>query len=184
MAEMTTTVKAFWQAYLDQVADRSSAEARFCEAYQIGNSAAAADEGARLILEGQKTATSMLAAELTGPEAIQLQAGSLSIVLNGRGEPVCVVETIRLERKRFGEVDEVFAKAYGEWDRTLATWRRHNMAYYKPVAEALGLRADDSLALMCEWFRVVYPIRSEDFPANGPLGMSSEMNIIPDGNGE
>ena len=43
MVEMTAPVNAFWQAFLDQAADPASAEARFCEAYQIGDTEAAAD---------------------------------------------------------------------------------------------------------------------------------------------
>ena len=42
------------------------------------------------------------------------QVGDLSIVVDGSGRPVCMIETVELEIRPFGTVDEAFAYAYGE----------------------------------------------------------------------
>ena len=46
--------------------------------------------------------------------------GALSVVLDGRGEPICVIRSVKVEVRPFGEVDEAFAWVEGEGDRSLA----------------------------------------------------------------
>ncbi|MEE8302829.1 MAG: ASCH domain-containing protein [Candidatus Tectomicrobia bacterium] len=64
------------------------------------------------------------------------EVGSLSIVTDGRGDPVCVVETITVDMKGFAEVDATFAYDYGAWDRTLETWRAHCWKFNAPRSHA------------------------------------------------
>lgn len=42
------------------------------------------------------------------------------------GEPLCVLEVTAVEIKSFNAVDEQFAFAYGEGERTLADWGQDN----------------------------------------------------------
>jgi uncharacterized protein YhfF len=49
--------------------------------------------------------------------------GERWIVLDGRGEPRCVIETTGVTYRRFNEVDASFARDEGEGDRSLAYWR-------------------------------------------------------------
>jgi len=83
--------------------------------------------------------------------------GSLSIVTDGRGGPVCVIETLAVEVKAFADVDEIFAYDYGEWDRTLETWRARCWEFNAPRCHALGKVPTPEMPLVCERFAVVYP---------------------------
>ena len=157
MTALAANIEAFWQTYLGTVADPAAVRDRFYEPFQIGDNATAATAGAALIRQGIKTATSSLQLEYEHSGAPLPYVGALSIVLDGGREPVCLVETIRLEATPFHMVDEAFARAYGEWDRTLARWRAECWAYYAAQARALGIELDEELILLCEWFRVVYP---------------------------
>ncbi|WP_163369291.1 ASCH domain-containing protein, partial [Enterobacter hormaechei] len=51
------------------------------------------------------------------------RVGEVSVILDGRGEPACAIETTAVARMRFSEVDQAFAFEEGEDDRTLASWR-------------------------------------------------------------
>lgn len=143
---------ALWRAFL--AAPDTPVDARFYDVMSIGPTPTSADAGARLILSGAKTATSALIEDLgdIGPPPI----GSYSIVLDGRGRAVCVVRTVALTLCRFRDIDAAFARAYGEWDGTLATWRRKVGAYYAARATVLGIDWSEDGELLCERFTVVH----------------------------
>ncbi len=84
--------------------------------------------------------------------------GSLSVVLDAAGRGVGVVETVAIDRVRFGEVAEGFAALSGGRDGTLATWRREcGGARHARVAARLGVSCGEDTALACEVFRLVRP---------------------------
>jgi len=124
--------------------------------FRFGSTPAGADELLALVLAGTKTTTSLAvaAAGVTG-EPLPF-AGSLSIVLDGAGRPRCVIETIEIALQPFSAVDEAFAHAYGEGDRTREWWLREMGDYYREEFAALGLPADADPELCCERFRVVH----------------------------
>lgn len=120
--QLSPDTERFWRQYLDAAPDASSARRWFYEAFRIGTTADDADDGALLITRGRKTATSSLLWEYEGQHKPLPQVGSLSILENGRDQPVCVVQTTELVTRPFREVDQLFAYDYGEWDRSLKTW--------------------------------------------------------------
>ena len=150
-------LEKYWQDYLKTLTEPADAETRFFGSFQIGDSKASADEGARLVLQGLKTATSSLIWEYEGSDVEAPRIGSLSILLDGDGEPVCIVETTQLLERPFMEIEESFAVAYGEWDRTLESWRTHCWNYYARRAGRLGRTPTRQMVLLCEWFSVVFP---------------------------
>jgi histidinol-phosphate aminotransferase len=145
---------AFWQAYLATVADPAEAQRRFWEAFSVGDTPESAAAGAELILRGEKTTTSSLLSGFEARSEPVPTPGALSILEDGLGEPVAIIETFRVEIQPFHAIDADFAYAYGEWDRTLETWRKQCHAYY---ARQLGQEPADDPLLVCEWIRVVFP---------------------------
>jgi len=152
-----TGSRDLWGQYLASLSDPADAEGRFYEAFRIGDSEESADAGAALIRNGTKTATSALLWQYQADDQSPPRAGSLSIVENDRGEPVCIVETTQVEIRRFADVDAGFARDYGEWDGTLETWRRKCWAYYSACCRELDREPSQDMLLVCERFRVVYP---------------------------
>ena len=149
--------RAFWQQYLESLPDPGAAERRFYECFRIGDSAESADAGAELIRSGAKTATSALLWEYRASGQTPPAPGALSIVQNGRGNPVCIVETREVETRCFADVDADFARDYGEWDGTLMTWRERCWDYYSACCRRLGQEPSGEMLLVCERFTVVYP---------------------------
>lgn len=96
----------FWQTYLEEEApDPTKARSWLYEAFKIGTTEEGADYGALLISRGIKTTTSSLLWEYEAAYKPLPKIGSLSIVENGRDEPVCVVKTTQIETKPFRDVD-------------------------------------------------------------------------------
>ncbi len=155
-SSMPPAVRDFWAEFLAQTDDPDDAEARFFEAFKVGDTQDAANEGARLILSGAKTATSSLLWDYEAAGTLPPAEGAISIVMNGRNEPVCVVETTWLAVLPFAEADEQFARDYGEWDGTLATWREKCWAYYSKGCEVLGRLPSQGMPLLFERFRVIF----------------------------
>lgn len=154
---LNPATESFWRQYLDAAPDASSARRWFYEAFRIGATADSADDGAVLITRGIKTATSSLLWEYEAQHKPLPQVGSLSILENGRHDPVCVVETTELVTQPFREVDQLFAYEYGEWDRSLKSWRLRCWRIFLDRCQELGREADHTMPLVCERFRVIYP---------------------------
>ena len=113
--------------------------------FAFGDSPALADELVELVVRGIKTATCS-----TEDEQNTSAPGERWVVLDGRAEPRCVIETTEVTYRRFGEVDAAFAYDEGEGDRSLDYWRQAHRTYFG----RLGKFREDMM-LMCERFRLV-----------------------------
>jgi uncharacterized protein YhfF len=113
--------------------------------FAFGDGPELADELLELVMQGVKTATCS-----TEDEPNTSSPGERWVVLDGRGEPRCVIETTEVTYRRFLEVDDAFAFEEGEGDRSLAFWRNAHRTYFG----RLGRFSEDKM-LMCERFRLV-----------------------------
>jgi uncharacterized protein YhfF len=118
---------------------------RALESFTFGDNPALADELARLVLDGKKTATCWAASD--GPSTF---VGKRMVMLDGGGRPRAVLETTELTQRRFDQVDAAFAFDEGENDRSLEGWRRAHTRYFT----RLGQFAPD-MPLYCERFRLI-----------------------------
>lgn len=66
-----------------------------------------------------------------------------------------MIRTLSVEVRRFGDVDEDFARAEGEGDGSLAWWREAHEAYFTRVLAGSGYVVNDDLEIACEQFEVV-----------------------------
>jgi uncharacterized protein YhfF len=113
--------------------------------FTFGDGPALADQLLDLVIRGVKTATCS-----TEDEPNTSTPGEQWIVLDGRGEARCVIETIEVTHRRFPEVDAAFAYEEGEGDRSLAYWREAHRRYFGRLG-----RFSEDMMLMCERFRLV-----------------------------
>ena len=120
-------------------------EYRTLRSFAFGDSPALADELVDLVLKGVKTATCS-----TEDEPNTLKPGERWIVLDGHGEPRCVIESTEVTYRRYSEVDAAFARDEGEGDRSLAYWREAHRRYFGRLG-----RFSEDMMLMCERFRLV-----------------------------
>ena len=115
------------------------------ERFAFGDSAALADALLALVIAGRKTATCWSAHHI-GPS----EPGERSVVLDGKGIPRAVIETVEIRERHFAEVDAAFARDEGEGDLSLDFWRRAHRDYFERNG---GWEPD--MMLVCERFRVV-----------------------------
>ena len=113
--------------------------------FAFGDGPALADELLDLVIKGIKTATCS-----TEDEPNTSTPGERWIVLDGKGNPRCIIESTEVTYRRFGEVDAAFAYEEGEDDRSLQSWRDAHRNYFGRQGK---FRED--MMLMCERFRLV-----------------------------
>jgi uncharacterized protein YhfF len=118
---------------------------RGLRSFAFGDGPELADELLDLVVRGIKTATCS-----TEDEPNTSTLGERWIVLNGRGEPACVIESTEVTYRRFGDVDAAFAFEEGEGDRSLTYWRSAHRNYF-----GRQHRFREDMMLMCERFRLV-----------------------------
>ena len=115
-----------------------------------------ADELGALIAAGTKTATCSALAEWEADGDALPEPGLLTIVLDGEGELLCIVETTEVTPKPFNQVDEQFACEEGEGDRSLAYWRAAHRRFFERYLPEIGLAFSEEMMLVCERFCVIY----------------------------
>jgi uncharacterized protein YhfF len=146
----------FWQAYLDTLPDQSRAPAAY-GTWSFGNSPDMADELAELVARGTKTATASLLWEYQAEGESLPQAGDISMILDSRDRPVCLIQTVQVEVKPFDQVDAAFAFDEGEGDRSLDYWREVHWQFFSSACQRIGRTPSQSMPVVCERFGVIYP---------------------------
>jgi uncharacterized protein YhfF len=148
-------IRRFWRSYLDTLPEDSH-RPPLPEAWSFGDTPALADELAELVLSGTKTATSSALWEYEADGESLPAEGALSIVLDGRGEPRCVLETVEVRIRPFQQVDADFAFQEGEGDRSLSYWREAHHRFFGRTLPRIGRAFREDMPLVCERFRVVH----------------------------
>ena len=150
------TVKRYWDQFLARLAPESPYRTSTYVAEGWGDSPALADELGALIVQGTKTATCSALWEWEAEGNPIPEVGLITIVLDGSGEPLCIVETVQVTVRKYNEVDPDFARQEGEGDLSLNYWREAHRNYFSRVLKKIGKEFSEEMPLVCERFRVIY----------------------------
>jgi uncharacterized protein YhfF len=150
------TVKRYWDRFLANLPPDSPYRSKTYVAEGWGDSPALTDELGALIVQEIKTATCSALWEWETEGNPIPQAGLMTIVLDGRGEPLCIVETVEVSIRKYNEVDAGFAREEGEGDLSLNYWRKAHKNYFSRVLPKIGKEFSEDIPLVCERFRVIY----------------------------
>ena len=152
--EQAAAVAAFWGRFCRL---REVDPATPHDVWHFGNTQALADELAALVVQGRKQATASLALVYERGLTDWPVLGAFSVVTAFDGTPRAVIRTSRVETVPFAEVSEEHAHLVGEGDRTLAFWRDAHRAFFEGECGRLGVVFDESMPVVLERFRCVYP---------------------------
>lgn len=123
---------------------------KYFECFAFGDSPEMADELLRLVLTGKKTATVSVVLENEKTPKV----GDLSLVLNGQGQPACVIKTVYLETVKFCDLTWDMVKLEGE-DETFEQWRAGNIRYWTRDAVKRGYTFTEETPITFEHFELV-----------------------------
>ena len=152
--ELPEAVRPFWNAFVTKAGP--DATARFYEVFHFDDNEPSANELADLVLSGVKRATACLVWVYEARRMPIPKPGDLSVVTWWNGQPVCVIETTRVEIRPYDEVDADFAATEGEGDGSLAYWREAHWRFFSRECQRIGRPPDVKMPVVCERFEVVY----------------------------
>ena len=124
--------------------------------WAFGSSEIIANELAKLVLEGKKTATS------SNYKLYELEqeplpfVGLHNVILDGQGKAVAILETISVDVVPFDEVTTEHAYLEGEGDQSLEHWREVHEPIFKKELEEVNLEFHYKIPIVCEKFRLLY----------------------------
>ena len=148
-----SNVEAYWEAFLEKF---PAYRGKPYIVEPFGDNPALADELGNLVLNGRKSATCSAVWNYEDEGEPFPQVGTLWLVLDGRSQPMCVVETVEVTFRRFDEVDEDFARAEGEDDLSLESWREGHKRFFTRTLALIGKEFSETMPLVCERFKVIY----------------------------
>lgn len=123
------------------------------EAWPFGE---APDKLAALVVQGIKTATcSAYDLYEINHEPIP-QPGDYSVILDSKGEAVCIIKTLKVYVTKFSAVSEEHAFKEGEGDRSLEYWRKVHVNFLTNELSSVHEMFDENAKVVCEEFEVVY----------------------------
>jgi uncharacterized protein YhfF len=149
-------VGAYWQKFISILPTDSPYRAMDHIAEGWGDSPEMADELGELIARGIKTATCSALWEWETEGKPIPHKGLITIVVNGGGNPLCIVETTEVTVRQFNEVDSDFARAEGEGDFSLQYWREAHRNFFSRTLPKIGREFSEEMPLVCERFQVIY----------------------------
>lgn len=128
----------------------STAEKDYFECFAFGDNPKMADELLALVLSGKKTATVSVVLENEQSPSV----GDCSLVLDGCGNPACVIKTVHLETIKFCDLTWDMVKLEGE-DETFEQWKAGNIRYWTRDAEKRGYTFTEQTPITFECFEVI-----------------------------
>jgi len=154
---LSAACQAFWAEFIRSLPAQDARRHAKPDAFGFGGEGALADQLSALVLAGRKRATTSLPVEFTALNEPLPKAGDLSIILDGRGAPVAIIERTCVELAPFEAVSEDYAACEGEGDGSLGYWREAHARYFEGVCARLGGQVAASTPVLCQRFRRVWP---------------------------
>ena len=161
-AETQTELETFWTrarnvagiAPLEAVLGQDDAASLRPPAFAFGDSPEMSDRLAKLVLDGEKSATSAWLASYEA-EGIDIpEVGDLSIMCDGADRPLALLRTADVRKIPFADVGPEIARAEGEG--TLDEWKAEHRDFFARECATLGIEFDPEGDVVVEFVEVLY----------------------------
>lgn len=148
-------IDAFWKQFL--TANGLDEHTKYMSCFHFELSEYWANELLRLVLIGQKKATSssLWGYEIEGEEIPQ--EGDCNIVTDWEGNPRCVIQTTKVSVIPFKEMTYEICRLEGE-DENLESWRKGHLSFFQKEGKDLGYTFSEEMPVIFEEFEVVYQV--------------------------
>lgn len=146
-------IDEFWKEFL--LKTNREEDTKYIECFHFELTEKLANELLRLVLIGQKEATSSSLLAYKNEEHKIPKAGDLSIVTDWDGNPKCVIETIKVNVIPFRDITYDICKREGE-DRHLESWRKGHATFFSSEGKALGYTFTEDMPVIFEEFKMIF----------------------------
>ena len=122
------------------------------DAWAFGSNKEDADKLAELVDKGIKTATT---SEYVSGDEDMPKVSDWNIILDGQGDPVCVVQDKVVEIIPYNQISAEHAYHEGEGDRSYQYWRKVHDQFFEEEFKANGQKFYPQAPMVCEIFEKV-----------------------------
>lgn len=153
MSEKAKIINKFWENFL--LKTNRDKDTKYIDCFHFELTEKWANELLRLVLIGQKQATSssLLAYQIEGDRIPKV--GDLSIVTDWEGIPKCVIETTNVIITPFKDITFDICKREGE-DDNLESWRKGHISFFSSEGNELGYTFTEDMPVIFEDFKMVF----------------------------
>lgn len=156
--DRSSLTERFWQDFRDAAGLRHDVY----DVVAFGDGPGMATELAELVVSGIKRATAGLVRQFgPGGEAPPV-VGGFVVLVDGSDRPRAIWRTTEVRIGPLNSVDEQFAMAEGEGERTRDWWLAAHRRFFSRRAEAQGFQMHDGIETVFERFEVVWPAELAD----------------------
>jgi uncharacterized protein YhfF len=145
----------WWDLYCGAMLGGHRPSTRALDVFSFGAGARMAAQLAHLVIKGSKRWTTGLIAAMERQGAPIPHVGLQSIVTDGFGIPLCLLQTAEVRHVRFGDVLHDVAAGEGEGDLSFEDWHEVHVRYFSREARELGLEFTDDSLVFNERFEVL-----------------------------
>ncbi|NND15933.1 MAG: ASCH domain-containing protein [Eudoraea sp.] len=149
------TARNIWGDYLDKHLEFAFSEeprvTHFCDNEKDANTCL------KLVLSGNKKATSHSLLGLQLREEVLPKIGDFTILTDWEGKAKCIVRTTSVRMIPFFSISDEYARLEGEGDGSLEYWKKAHWDYYLRELEPFGRLPRESMIIVCEEFEKVHP---------------------------
>ncbi|MBF0315850.1 MAG: ASCH domain-containing protein [Oligoflexia bacterium] len=151
-----------WRIYTNSLLAGYTPPSRLLDVFSFGNNLLLASKLAHLVIKGKKRLTAgWVAAALHLGETIP-STGLFSIVTDGLGSPLCLIETLEVEYIQFKDATPTMAIEEGEGDLSLEDWTNGHQRYFEQEGTSLGFAFTPDSLIFIERFRLVHVFHGVD----------------------
>ena len=147
--------ESWWELYCGAMLGGHRPSTRALDVFSFGVGAWMAAQLAHLVIKGSKRWTTGFIAAMERLGATIPHVGLQSIVTDGFGIPLCLIQTAEVRRVRFGDVMHDVAAGEGEGDLSFEDWHEAHARYFIREACELGLEFTDDSLVFNERFEVL-----------------------------
>ncbi len=148
----------FWKKFL--IEHPHNPVKKIPEAYYFCDNEKDANECADLVVNKIKRATATSLWWFKKNNTPLPKAGDQAIITDWKGTPRAIIETIKIFPTPYKQVTPEFAATEGEGDKSLEFWKKVHKAYYQREMKPYGDKFDESMIIICEYFKTIYVARN------------------------
>lgn len=155
---MNEKQEAFWIKFKENNPELKNIT--FGSAWCFGDSTEMANELAKLVLKGDKTATAsaFVQYKANNEPLPKVNKEVFDILLDGEENPIAILENIKVYVTTFDKVTDEHAYKEGEGDKSLTYWKKVHYDFWAQIFDFENIKNVDieKMKVVCEEFRVVW----------------------------
>lgn len=153
------SVITMWKDYVE--ANPNLKDKTLPDSWFFHNNKSDANRLAKLVVSGQKKASSGLYQWYKDANTDLQNVGTKHIITDFEGKAQAIIEIRKVDTIAFNKISKVYAALdMGTSDKPLEKWKKAHWDFFESALKEEGKTPTEDMLVVCEWFETVWPIDS------------------------